>query len=76
MPGGKRAGVRCIHLTADERCAIFDHPDRPLVCASLQPSLEMCGSDAGEALAHLAMLEHATAPDAGDVHARARAALP
>ena len=62
MPEGKPAGVRCIHLTADLRCAIFDHPDRPRVCGSLQPSREMCGDDAAAALDFLATLERETRP--------------
>jgi uncharacterized protein len=62
MPDGKRAGVRCIHLTADSRCAIYGHPDRPVVCQNLKPSIEMCGSDAREAYEYLARLERATAP--------------
>jgi uncharacterized protein len=60
MPHGKPAGVRCIHLTAGLRCAIFAHPERPAVCASLQPSREMCGSAAREAFAYLARLERIT----------------
>ena len=44
MPHGKPAGVRCAQLTSDNRCQIFGHPDRPGVCLSLQPSLEMCGT--------------------------------
>lgn len=63
MPEGKPAGVRCIHLTPDARCAIFDHPDRPRVCASLAPSREMCGDTADEALAWLTRLERDTRPD-------------
>ena len=60
MPDGKPAGVRCIQLTADLRCAIFGHPDRPAVCGSLRPSAEMCGTDARGAFAHLSRLERAT----------------
>lgn len=62
MPGGKPAGVRCAQLTADNRCAIFGRPERPAVCAGLRPSPEMCGRDAGEALAILIALELATRP--------------
>ncbi len=62
MPEGKRAGVRCVHLTADYRCAIYGHTDRPAVCAALRPGAEMCGSSRGEALAYLAGLEALTAP--------------
>jgi len=62
MPEGKSAGVRCVQLTEDERCAIFGHPDRPSFCASLQPSIEMCGNDREQAIAWLDSLEHLTNP--------------
>lgn len=60
MPDGKPAGVRCVHLTADYRCAIFGHPERPAVCGSLRASVEMCGTSAREAFAYLSRLERAT----------------
>ncbi len=62
MPNGKPAGVRCVQLTANFRCAIFAHPDRPKVCASLRPSPGMCGSDRDDAMARLSLLESLTAP--------------
>jgi hypothetical protein len=62
MPLGKPAGVRCAQLTEDNRCRIFDSPDRPLVCVRLRPEEEMCGSSADEALAWLTALEQATRP--------------
>ena len=62
FPAGKLAGVRCPHLTADIRCALFGKPERPAVCASLRPMEEMCGASATEALAILAELEKMTAP--------------
>ncbi len=62
MPDGKPAGVRCVHLTADYRCAIYGCSDRPAVCAALRPSAEMCGSSRDEALAYLTALEALTAP--------------
>jgi hypothetical protein len=62
MPLGKPAGVRCVQLTVDNRCGIFDSPDRPQVCARLRPQEEMCGSSTEEALAYLYALEHATRP--------------
>lgn len=62
MPDGKPAGVRCIHLTPDLRCAIFGLPERPLVCGSLRAEVEMCGSTKEEALDFLAKLEHLTEP--------------
>ena len=62
MPRGKPAGVRCVQLTADNRCALFGQPARPAVCRGLRPSREMCGSSRREALAYLAWLEHVTSP--------------
>jgi hypothetical protein len=63
MPNGKPAGVRCVQLSADNRCLLFGHPDRPAVCSRLQPSEEMCGTTAEEALIWLSELEIATRPD-------------
>ncbi|MBE6379347.1 MAG: YkgJ family cysteine cluster protein [Lentisphaerae bacterium] len=62
METGKPAGVACVNLDENMRCKIFDSPDRPQVCASLQPSCEMCGSCKAEAMAYLQALEEATAP--------------
>lgn len=62
LPHGKPAGVRCPHLTADIRCALFGSPDRPAVCAGLRPSPEMCGESPAEAMAYLVALEALTAP--------------
>ncbi|MCR5884516.1 YkgJ family cysteine cluster protein [Rhizobacter sp. J219] len=58
----KPAGVRCLHLTADNACAIFGHPDRPAVCSSLQPSSEMCGDTREQALRWLGHIEQLTTP--------------
>ena len=62
MPNGKPAGVRCVQLTDDLRCAIYGQPERPAVCNSLRPMEDICGASASEALALLAALEKATAP--------------
>lgn len=62
MPHGKPAGVACVQLLPDLRCAIFGQPQRPAVCASLRPHASMCGVDRGEALAMLGRLEAATTP--------------
>jgi len=61
LPRGKPAGLPCVQLLPDLRCALFGRPERPAVCASLRPTAEMCGADRGEALAHLTALERATA---------------
>ena len=66
MPDGKAAGVRCIQLTDDNRCAIFGDPRRPLVCVNLRASAEMCGADGdvtatrSHAMTFLSKLERAT----------------
>jgi hypothetical protein len=62
MPGGKPAGVPCVQLTPDGRCRLFGRPERPAVCGTLAPSLEMCGTDRQHALAHLTRLERLTSP--------------
>jgi uncharacterized protein len=62
MPDGKPAGVPCMHLDADLRCALWERPERPDFCGGLQPSLEMCGATRGQAIAWLTALEIATRP--------------
>ena len=63
MPQGKPAGVRCVQLTDDHRCAIFGSPQRPTCCTGLVPSDEMCGDSPAHAIAWLANLEASTRPD-------------
>ncbi len=63
MPNGKPAGVRCVQLSADNTCLIFDDPRRPSVCSSLQPGEAMCGQSQAHAFAWLAWLEAQTRPD-------------
>ena len=62
MPHGKPAGVRCVQLTADNRCAIFGSPERPKCCSGLQPSPGMCRDTREQALQELAALEEQTRP--------------
>ena len=62
MPNGKPAGVRCVQLLEDQRCAIFGRPERPACCSGLQASAEMCGTDREHALHWLARLDDATRP--------------
>lgn len=64
MPEGKPAGVRCVQLGDDLRCAIFGRPERPACCSGLQPQSEMCGTNRAEALAWLTWLEVQTQPRA------------
>jgi Fe-S-cluster containining protein len=62
MPQGKPGGVRCIHLTSEYLCAIYEHPDRPPVCANLRFDPEMCGNSRDQALATLARWDRETTP--------------
>jgi Fe-S-cluster containining protein len=59
MPEGKPAGVRCVQLADDDRCAIFG---RPASCGSLLPSDEMYGGSREEAMVWLDRLERETRP--------------
>lgn len=61
MPQGKPAGVACIHLTADKRCALFGKPERPAVCSRFMADPEVCGDSAEQAIEILSWWEQATA---------------
>ncbi|MFB4342576.1 hypothetical protein C1N58_04455 [Pantoea sp. SGAir0180] len=62
MPLGKPANTRCVQLADNNLCKIFGSPLRPKVCAGLQPSVEMCGSNRHYAMDYLIHLEQSTAP--------------
>lgn len=62
MPHGKPAGMPCVQLLPDMRCAIFGRPERPAFCASLRPAQEMCGATREAAFEYLDALESATDP--------------
>ena len=62
MPYGKPAGIPCVQLLPDFRCALFGKPERPAVCRSLRPQESMCGRNAAEAMSILDALEAATTP--------------
>src|ERR1700749_5023905 len=62
MPDGKPAGVRCVQLGDDLRCAIFGDPERPACCSGLQPQTEMWGTTRTEAAARLPHLGTITGP--------------
>ena len=55
--GAKPAGVRCIHLTEDNKCAIFGKPERPAVCSGFQTEELFCGKTREEAMKILSSLE-------------------
>lgn len=60
MPDGKPAGVRCVQLDDQNLCKLFGRPERPAVCGSLPPSVEMCGTSQEQALRYLTWLEQVT----------------
>lgn len=60
MTGGKPAGVRCIQLTSANQCKLFGRAERPDVCVSFQPSLEMCGQKNEDAMEYLTLMEKVT----------------
>ena len=62
MPHGKPAGIPCVQLLPDLRCALFGKPERPPFCVSLRPTDTMCRSSRDEALEYLAALEAETKP--------------
>jgi uncharacterized protein len=62
MPNGKPAGVPCVQLDETLRCRLFGQPERPAVCRSLQPSIDMCRGSAAAAHTWLLQLERMTAP--------------
>jgi uncharacterized protein len=62
MPHGKPAGIPCVQLLSDMKCALFGQPERPAFCVTLQPSASMCGAQREDALRILAELEIATRP--------------
>lgn len=62
MPDGKPAGVPCLHLDAQLRCALFGDPRRPALCAAFMPEPAVCGDSRDDALQLIAALELASQP--------------
>ncbi len=49
MPSGKPAGIRCVQLMDDLKCAIFNDPSRPEVCFGFKADPLFCGNTSEEA---------------------------
>jgi Fe-S-cluster containining protein len=62
MPGGKPAGVPCIHLTAGLKCGIYHDPARPDVCNNFKADPLVCGNNREEAISLLEALERGEVP--------------
>lgn len=60
----KAAGLPCVQLDSDRRCRLFGQAQRPVVCRSLRPSVEMCGASTEHAMHWLSLLERHTQPGA------------
>ena len=60
MKCGKPAGIRCIQLSKDNLCLLFNNPNRPEVCRNLKPLKEMCKNSSKEAGEYLGNLERLT----------------
>lgn len=69
MPHGKPAGIPCVQLLPDYRCALFGRPERPAFCAGLRPQETMCGASRDQAMAILGALERATRPQSFSLNA-------
>lgn len=50
MPDGKPAGVRCINLLDDYKCAIYTYSAKPKVYIDFKAEPEFCGSSREEAM--------------------------
>ncbi|MEM7099318.1 MAG: YkgJ family cysteine cluster protein [Pseudomonadota bacterium] len=59
MPAGKPAGVRCVNLLDDQRCGVWNLPERPRVCAEFKPESWLCGTNKSQALDTITWLESA-----------------
>ncbi|MFH2142635.1 MAG: YkgJ family cysteine cluster protein [Bacteroidota bacterium] len=57
MTEGKPAGVRCIHLSDDLLCNIYNDPERPQVCTDFIFDPLICGNSAYEAKEIISSLE-------------------
>lgn len=62
MPGGKPAGVACVHLDEAMRCKLFGDPRRPSLCAAFRAEPAVCGDSREEALVNISELERHSAP--------------
>jgi uncharacterized protein len=56
MQAGKPAGVRCVNLMDDYKCAVYNDPAYPKVCAGFNAEMEFCGSSREEAMRILGSL--------------------
>ena len=64
MPGGKPAGVACVHLDDAMGCGLFGDARRPSLCQAFAAEAAVCGDSRSQALANLQRLEILSSPAA------------
>jgi len=57
MPGGKPAGVPCVHLDGTMGCELFGDERRPTACDAFIAERAFCGENRQQALMRLTELE-------------------
>jgi uncharacterized protein len=62
MPHGKPAGVRCVNLSAINRCNLWGQPNYPSFCRTFPAMLDACGSTNEQAMVLLTIMERDTMP--------------
>ncbi len=60
MPNGKPANVRCVNLSDDLLCKIFNQANRPKVCENFKFDKLICGENQEEAMRIMNKLESIT----------------
>lgn len=64
MPGGKPAGVACVHLNEAMGCSLFGDPRRPTLCERFSAEADLCGTSRQQAMSNLELLEVISLPEA------------
>jgi uncharacterized protein len=62
MPGGKPAGVPCVHLAENMSCELFGDPRRPALCDAFIAEPAVCGNSREAALVNITELEKRSEP--------------
>ncbi len=62
MPGGKPAGVPCVHLDEAMACRLFGDPRRPALCSGFRAEPAVCGDSREQALELIEQLEVMSLP--------------
>ena len=57
MPNGKMPGIKCVNLSKELKCNLFNSPDRPEFCILFKPEKIICGNSRKEAIQILSELE-------------------